>query len=272
MPNLANEWHPTKNSTLSPRDVTAGSNKKVWWLCEKGHEWQAVISSRKTGCGCPFCAGQRVISGYNDLATVNPLLASEWHPTKNGELLPSNVTTGTNRKVWWLGKCSHEWEASIGSRNAGRNCPYCSSQKLLVGFNDLETTNPSLAFEWHLTRNGELTPRDVMSGSNRKVWWQCKNGHEWQNSINTRNRGNGCPYCANQLVLSGYNDLQTLNPVLARQWHPTLNGASKPCDYMPGSNKKAWWICENGHEWQAVIASRNKGAGCMICYRESRKK
>ena len=269
---LASEWHPTKNGNLNPQDVTIGSDKKVWWQCENGHEWQAVISSRKSGYGCPYCAGQKVITGYNDLATVNPILASEWHPNKNGESLPSTVAAGTYKKAWWIGKCGHEWEASIGSRNAGRGCPYCASQKILVGFNDLETLNPSLAREWHSTYNGAVTPRDVMPGSNRKVWWQCKNGHEWQNSVNIRNRGNGCPYCANQLVLMGYNDLQTLNPELARQWHPTLNGESMPCDFMPGSNKKAWWICEKGHEWEAVISSRNKGAGCMLCYRESRKK
>lgn len=269
---LASEWHPTKNGNLNPQDVTIGSDKKVWWQCENGHEWQAVISSRKSGYGCPYCAGQKVITGYNDLATVNPMLASEWHPNKNGESLPSTVAAGTNKKAWWIGKCGHEWEASIGSRNAGRGCPYCASQKILVGFNDLETLNPSLAREWHPTYNGAVTPRDVMPGSNRKVWWQCRNGHEWQNSVNIRNRGNGCPYCANQLVLMGYNDLQTLNPELARQWHPTLNRESMPCDFMPGSNKKVWWLCEKGHEWEAVISSRNKGAGCMLCYRESRKK
>ena len=269
---LASEWHPTKNDNLNPQDVTIGSDKKVWWQCENGHEWQSVISSRKSGYGCPYCAGQKVITGYNDLATVNPILASEWHPNKNGESLPSTVAASTNKKAWWIGKCGHEWEASIVSRNAGRGCPYCASQKILVGFNDLETLNPSLAREWHSTYNGALTPRDVMPGSNRKVWWQCRNGHEWQNSINIRNRGNGCPYCANQLVLRGYNDLQTLNPTLAKQWHPTLNGDSKPFDFMPGSNKKAWWICDNGHVWEAVISSRNKGAGCMLCYRESRKK
>lgn len=272
MPALAKEWHPTKNGTLTSRDITSGSKKRVWWLCSEGHEWQAVISSRKSGYGCPYCAGQKVITGYNDLATVNPILASEWHPNKNGEISPSNITVGTKKKVWWLGKCGHEWEASIGSRNAGRGCPYCASQKILVGFNDLETLNPSLAREWHSTYNGAVTPRDVMPGSNMKVWWQCRNGHEWQNSVNTRNRGNGCPYCANQLVLMGYNDLQTLNPELARQWHPTKNGELTPRDVMPGSNKKAWWICEKGHEWEAVISSRNKGAGCMLCYRQSRKK
>lgn len=262
---LACEWHPTKNGNLSPSDVTCGSNKKVWWQCEKGHEWQAAVSSRSAGYGCPYCAGQKVIVGYNDLATINPELAAEWHPIKNGELKPYDVMAGAKRKVWWLGKCGHEWEAAIGSRASGRGCPYCANQKILTGFNDLATVNPKLASEWHPTRNGELTPKDIAAGSNRRVWWICSKGHEWENSVAVRNGGNGCPYCANQIVLKGYNDLATVNPELAAQWHPTKNGEIKPTDVITGSNKKAWWLGKCGHEWESVIASRCKGVGCPYC-------
>lgn len=271
-PKLAEEWHPAKNGSMKASDVTLGSDKRVWWQCEKGHEWEAVISSRASGFGCPYCAGQKVIVGFNDLLTLNPTLAEEWHPTMNGDLKPSDFMSGTHKKAWWLGKCGHEWEASIGSRNAGRGCPYCASQKLLKGFNDLATLDPELAAQWHPTKNGDLKPDAILMGSNKKVWWQCGKGHEWEISVNTRKRGNGCPYCGNQIVLSGYNDLETRNPVLASEWHPTKNGEVTPRDVMPNSNKKAWWICENGHEWEAVIASRNNGAGCMKCYHLRRKK
>ena len=271
-PFLASQWHPSKNGNFKPIEVTSGSDKKVWWLCDKGHEWDAAISSRNSGVGCPFCAGQRLIEGQNDLLTANPSLANEWHPTKNGEILPNNVMVNSNKKVWWLGKCGHEWEAIIASRNVGRGCPYCASQKLLVGFNDLATKNPELAKEWHPTKNGDKTPQDFMPGSNKKVWWICEKGHEWENSINTRNSGHKCPYCANQMLLVGFNDLATLNPTLALQWHPTKNGDSKPSDFIAGANKKAWWICEKGHEWEALICSRNKGAGCQECYNLRRGK
>ena len=264
---LASEWHPTKNGDFKATDVTRGSDKKVWWQCEKGHEWQATISSRNSGHGCPYCANQLVLKGYNDLATINPNLAKEWHPIKNGDLTPYDVMPGSNKKVWWFGKCGHEWEAAISSRSSGRGCPYCAGQKLLIGYNDLATSNPKLAKEWHPTKNGSLTPYDVMPGSNKKVWWQCEKGHEWENSVNVRNGGHNCPYCANQLVLKGYNDLATINPNLAKEWHPTKNGNLTPYDVMPGSNKKVWWQCEKGHEWQANISSRNKGAGCAECYK-----
>jgi hypothetical protein len=55
-PALVAEWHPTKNGDLTPADVFAGSGRKVWWLCEEGHEWEAIGSSRTWGTGCPICA------------------------------------------------------------------------------------------------------------------------------------------------------------------------------------------------------------------------
>jgi hypothetical protein len=68
--------------------------------------------------------------------------------------------------------------------------------------NCLETLNPSLAKEWHPTANGSLTARDVRPRSNKKVWWLCGKGHEWQASIDGRSRGNGCPYCSGRLATS----------------------------------------------------------------------
>ena len=126
-PDLAAEWHPTKNGDLTPQMVTPGSNKKVWWLGKCGHEWEALINNRSNGNGCPVCAGKQVLVGYNDLATVNPSLAAEWHPTKNGELTPWMVISGENRKIWWrCGKCGHEW---VLSSEAWRVC----LQQKLVG-------------------------------------------------------------------------------------------------------------------------------------------
>lgn len=264
-PSLASEWHPTKNGGLKASDVTCGSDKRVWWQCSKGHEWEAVVSSRKFGYGCPCCAGQKVIAGYNDLLTINPSLASEWHPTKNGDLKPTDVMPSSNKKAWWLGKCGHEWEAVIGSRNSGNGCPYCASQKVLAGFNDLATINPKLAAEWHPTKNGDLQPNNVMPGSNKNIWWFGKCRHEWVASVNSRNMGRNCPYCSSEKVFKGYNDLVTKNTSLAAEWHPTKNGDLKPTDVMPFTNKKAWWLGKCGHEWSASIASRSVGRGCPYC-------
>ncbi len=264
-PKLAEEWHPTKNSDLKPTDVALNSNKKVWWQCDKGHEWNASVCDRIRGRGCPICSNRKVLLGYNDLATKNPKLAEEWHPDKNGDLKPTDVVYGSHKKVWWICVQGHEWEAVISSRMHGFGCPCCAGQKTITGVNDLATLKPELASEWHPIKNGKLTANMVMPKSNKKAWWLGKCGHEWEADISSRSAGNGCPYCANKKVLAGYNDLSTINPKIASEWHPTKNGNLTPQDVTEGSNKKIWWQCSKGHEWQTTPNNRKNGRICPIC-------
>ena len=326
-PELAKEWHPTKNGKLTPYNTGAGSPKKIWWQCVKGHEWNVKVVSRTVfKTGCPQCSSElrtsfqeqaiyhyvklvteaenrnlefgkeidiylpqykagiehngdyfhsererdkiklaylkekgirliqvyatdhisafgdvieydyngynynslewaiskvfelleidtpdinlerdeaKIRSGYiemvkeNSLAVHHPELAREWHPTKNEKLTPLYVSRRSSQKVWWLGKCGHEWKAVISSRVNGNGCPYCSNRKVLEGYNDLATTHPDFAKEWHPTKNGELSPKSISYGSGKTVWWICENGHEWQTTPNRRtSKGNDCPVCA----------------------------------------------------------------------------
>jgi hypothetical protein len=190
--NLAQEWHPNKNGTLTPERVTLYSNKEVWWLCKKGHEWKTSVASMSKG-GCPFCSGRRS-SKDNCLSIVNPTLAQEWHPARNGTLTPDDVTAGSNKKVWW--KCSkgHEWLASINNRKKNC-CPFCTGKAPCTD-NCLTTINFNLSQEWHPTKNGALTSNDVTAGSGKKVYWLCKKGHTWLARIADRDQGDGCPICA----------------------------------------------------------------------------
>ncbi len=127
-PNLVKEWSPTKNGDLKPENFTHGSPKRVWWICSKGHEWDATIIKRTSGRGCPYCAGKKVCED-NSLFNINPDVAKEWHPTKNKKLTPTDVTYGSGKKVWWICSKGHEWDARIYSRNYGKGCPYCYSNK-----------------------------------------------------------------------------------------------------------------------------------------------
>ncbi|HFJ9467876.1 zinc-ribbon domain-containing protein [Bacillus cereus group sp. BfR-BA-01495] len=270
-PELVKEWHPTKNNKLTPDKISFGSNKSVWWLGKCGHEWDAKVNNRINGNGCPKCyeaTGRKIVhrrslkKGINDLQTENPDLAKEWHPTKNEALLPCDVLSGSKKRVWWLGRCGHEWDAVINSRNNGIGCPYCANRKVLKGFNDLETNNPDLAREWHPTHNDDLQPSDVITQTDKKVWWLGKCSHEWDARVCARHRGASCPYCANQKVLKGFNDFETRNPELAKEWHPTKNGELKPSEVITFGDKKVWWLGECGHEWEAKIYKRSK---CPIC-------
>jgi DNA-directed RNA polymerase subunit RPC12/RpoP len=195
---------------------------------------------------------------------------AEWNWEKNNELgLDTNtLTCGSGKKVWW--KCSegHEWKALIKSRVEGNGCPYCSGRIAIYTKNDLLTLNPQLAIEWNYEKNADLKPEHFMPNSHAKVWWKCLNGHEWQATIDSRNRGNGCPYCSGRRVVKGENDLSTVNPNLAKEWNYERNGNLTPSNVLPTSNKKVWWICERGHEWQALISNRTKGSRCPICHSE----
>ncbi|UOE75846.1 zinc-ribbon domain-containing protein [Parageobacillus thermoglucosidasius] len=194
-PNIAVEWHPTKNGNLKPHNFTFGSNVKVWWRCSKGHEWQATINHRTNGTGCPYCKGHLIIAGES-LADKNKKLTREWHPTKNGELKPNQVAPCSNKKVWWLCSKGHEWKATVNNRHSqNKGCPYCYG-RFATKENCLLNVNPNLAKQWHPIKNEALTPRDVKPNSGKKVWWLCPEGHEWEAVIQSRNKGNNCPYCA----------------------------------------------------------------------------
>jgi hypothetical protein len=219
-PDLVAEWHPTRNGDLTPAQVASGASKRFWWKCPKGpdHEWQAAPGVRSAGRGCPFCSGRRV-SVTNSVASV-PQLAAEWHPTRNGALRPEDVVAGTNKRFWW--KCpkgpDHEWPATGNSRLATLpgGCPFCRG--LSVSVTNSLARFPDLVAEWHPTRNGDLTPAQVVAGSHTKVWWQCSKDptHEWPAQLNSRLIGRGCRACA----LPGYNPSKpgTIYVLCGVQW------------------------------------------------------
>ena len=267
-PELARQWDYWKNAPLVPADVSAGSQRSVWWKCEKEHSWRAVIRSHASGCGCPVCAGRQILVGENDLATAYPELAKHWDFGRNGKLTPGDVPPGTEKKVWWVCARGHHWQASVSSRTHSRSgCPICAGRQVLAGFNDLASQYPALAAQWDAEKNGKLTAQQVTPTSNRKAWWICGKGHSYQAVIASRVNGSGCPYCTNKKVLAGFNDLATVEPRIAAEWHPTLNGSLTPEMVTAGSRKKVWWMCPLGHVWKASIYPRTgaKKCGCPVC-------
>ena len=296
-PALAKEFHPSKNLPLTPDTVPANYSKKVWWLLPYDDprtgkhfdfEWQAGVNQRTLkGYGCPYLSGHAVWPGFNDLKTLYPKIASEWHPTKNGDLLPSEIAYGSGKKVWWLlpyddpstGKhFDFEWESTVNSRtgmNAG--CPYLTGA-VWSGYNDLATKNPELAKEW--SDRNELSPSEVTEWSNKLVWWHLpyddpKTGKhfefEWKAKVSRRSMGDGCPYLSGHAVLKGFNDLETLYPQIASEWHPTKNKV-KASEVHAYSGKKVWWFLpyddpKTGKhfdfEWEMMIVQRTfHGRGC----------
>lgn len=215
-PELAKQWHPHKNAALTADDSTPHSGRKVWWLCPKGHEWEAVINSRTRGCGCPYCAKQRPTVERN-FTTEFPELMPEWDWDKNSPMRPDRFTRRSTSKVWWRCQKGHSWQASISNRTreTARSCPCCGNRVLCSeGSNSLAKARPDIAQDWHPAKNAPLSPNDVVAGGTKKIWWICKHGHEWRTAINARtNSGTGCPKCCNQtsrIEIAVYTELHAL--------------------------------------------------------------
>jgi len=402
LPEVASLWCYEKNHGLSPNDISPASGKKVWWQCDKGHQWDAFPYSLKDGARCPYCAGRRV-TPEESFGALQPEIAAEWHPTKNGKRTPFQFTTGSGQKVWWQCSNGHEWNTTIHSRvGQSSNCPLCSRQtskpdlriyaeaqllfdgvelrsrvhryevdvaipdlKVAIEYdgayfhrqksvkdknknkqlekhgwnlirvreqplekirehdtiingalsksdlnkvfsevlkisknksyqdtvqaymanenyiNDelykqylsyyprpipeksLSVLHPGVSKEWHHEKNGSLTPELFTPGTHEKVWWVCKKGHSYKASIAKRTiEGTGCPICGGRIASDEVNAGN--NPILAAEYHPTKN--EKPLSsFRPTSHKKVWWSCKNGHEWQASIGKRSIGRRCPYC-------
>ena len=259
--------HPRRNGDISLAEIPPGSRKRLWWRCGRGHEWQAPAYSIKAGTACPYCAGKSILAGENDLAATHPHLLKMWSG-RNGSL-PRDVTAGSHRKAWWVCERGHEWEATIYSITAGESgCPYCAGRLAVSGETDLATVRPDVLAEWDYEKN-TVSPSEVLPSAHDKIWWVCEKGHSWEAAVfsRTREKPSGCPYCTGKKVLAGFNDLGTVKPKIAKEWHPALNGDLKPEDVTIGSNKKVWWRCAEGHVWQAAVyaRTRKKGSGCPVC-------
>jgi hypothetical protein len=236
-----------------PKTVSRGSKTKLLWRCELGHEWKATVSNRANlASGCPYCSGNEILVGFNDLATTHPDIASQaagWDP--------KTVSRGSGKKLLWRCELGHEWQALVSDRTGqiAKGCGVCAGKKVMIGVTDLATTHPGIAAQavgWD--------PKTVSAGSSRRRLWRCELGHEWDAQIKGRVRGYGCLVCDGKQVLVGFNDLATTHPDIASQaagWDPKT--------VSRGSGKKLLWRCELGHEWNATVGNRARGEGCPIC-------
>ena len=213
-PETAKKWDYEKNGILTPFVVTKGSTRAVWWKCTEGHSWKKEVRAQVLYDSCPVCSGRLLVPEVNDLATTHPQLADEWHPQKNGELMPNQLTRTSPQMVWWKClECGTEWEAKINQRVLHKTgCPQCGYSKKMQRTRaenirytkkDLVSTFPEIASEWDYEHNIGLDPNMLLPGSNRKVWWICKNQHHYQAWMSDRTgaRKTGCPYCSGKRKL-----------------------------------------------------------------------
>jgi hypothetical protein len=281
-PHTAAEWDPDLNGGKTPEDVTYGSKFRAYWMCleNRSHEsWPTTVNNRTaSNCGCPRCKGT-LVTPETSLATLEPELSKEWHPSKNKTLKPKDFSTGSGEKVWW--KClvgrDHEWQAAVKGRARGdRNgCPFCLNRKVSVT-NSLASKSPEIACQWDRERNGKRTPDDVAYTSHDYAYWRCDKSpdHRWKASIRTRTvHGNGCGFCAGQFP-SVTNSLMSLYPEVAKELHPTLNEVSDANQIVAKSGQPVYWQCKRNsdHVWPQTPHNRVRGSSCPECVLAPRSK
>ena len=403
-PEISAEWNYNKNKNILPTKISYGSEKKVWWICSKGHEWQSTPNSRTSNnTGCPVCAHYQIDPKETSLAATYPELIKEWDSKKN-KYAPDQVFPTSKMYAWWkCSICGFSWKTMVGTRTKGTGCPNCTKRnrtsfpeqaiyyyvkkqhsdaelhykrifdngmeldiyipskrigieydgeawhsssaskkraqikyqlcrqnkiklirikekeaqdyddcdilihsdydrnKISTIDNVLDTLGKYITLpshdcsrdeitiktqylsslpkeairldkapfinEWDYEKNGELKPTMFTTASAQIIWWRCKNNHSWRSAIYSRTQGHGCPYCINQKVWPGFNDLKTKNGELAKEWNTIKNKPLNPSEIVYSSNKKVWWICAKcGYEWQASLYNRMiKGTGCPVC-------
>lgn len=208
-----------------------------------------------------------------------PDVAEQWHPTRNGDLKPTDVKPASSRRVWWRCREGHEWFVRPSDRRRGERCPDCAKKLSAIKRStpkpgeSLQDAFPEIAADWHPTKNLPVTPADVNPGAKGKRWWQCRTcGWDWETDPDHRTRSKrGCPDCARTKIsrdksIPGPGEsLAEKMPELAAEWHPTLNAPLTPFNIRPRGKSFVWWQCRSGHVWRAKVAPRAVGIGCSDC-------
>ncbi|MBQ3946307.1 MAG: zinc-ribbon domain-containing protein [Alphaproteobacteria bacterium] len=356
-PDIIKQWDYKKNG-IKPEELSHGSSKIVWWKCSKGHSYQMAVY-RKTSRGfksCPICSGHLTVPGVNDFETCYPEIANEWHPTKNGDLLPSQVSKKNGRKVWWVCQYGHEWQAAIRDRVTDKTgCPKCRFRRLtsfpeqaiyyyvkqlypdtinrykeiFENGMELDIYVPSIRVgiefdgaAWHNTEEMHQKERkkyQICQKNNIKLirvkertgneWWDVSDVTytlhdrrnkrdletviqvilDWMDPVSnmwTRIRLNDChskvhvnikrdENAIREYLSPIANSLAELRPDLVKDWNYEKNGNLKPTMFGINSNDYVWWKCAKcGHEWRTSIIQRGgkRESGCPECSKEKRGK
>jgi DNA-directed RNA polymerase subunit RPC12/RpoP len=231
-----------------PTTIAIGSSKIYEWHCAGGHTFKASPASRKRGRGCPYCAGKKVLAGFNDLATEHPDIAKE------AAFDPTTVRPKSHKVLKWKCLNGHEYVMSVASRTQAKDCPVCSGRRVIKAVNDLVTTHPELAAQ------ALFDPTTVSYGSGVRLDWRCPKGHTFQMTPNARShRGRGCPVCSGNRVEEGANDLASQRPELASE------ALFDPTTVTAGSSNRLPWRCPAGHEYEMTPAHRSSGGNCPYC-------
>lgn len=182
--------HWSKNNKLNSKQVSYSSDKKFLFICDKNHEYEKSLTNAIKGSGCPYCCGSKILIGFNDLWTTHPEICRYLVDYNDGYI----ISKGTHCKTNWKCLVGHQYKQSVVNKiSHNQGCPYCSGKKVLIGFNDMWTTNKDICEELLEKEDGYK----YTQGSGKKVKWKCKKCNNiWVSKICNRTiNKRGCPKC-----------------------------------------------------------------------------
>lgn len=267
-PTMAAEWDAEANQGVDPKHVAPGAKAIFGWAPVCGHRFDRSPAHRRQDPRCPVCLGKRLYVGENDVASQRPDLVL----LLESEIDPATVTVSSRKSLLWRRECGHPFRMAVADMAVGtepRPCHHCQRPSLR-GSSPVVADDSGLMDLWDRSEN-TLDPTAVYISDNRTpIAWQCSQGHTWTRP--PRRQKAECGTCIGRevVLISGVNDLATVNPALAAQWHPARNGDLQPVAVRPKSNVKVWWLGPCGCEWEAKVANRSLGSGCSARHSESR--
>lgn len=285
---MAAYWSPKNDADAS---TVSGVEETVLrlWECPKGHSWELNVNAQKKRMKnakdpCPICSGRRKRTGSNQLVDYPDVLA-QWSSELNGA--PDNIKTGSNKMFWWECEKGHRWQQKPNVRFSKQNvaeCPSCKKEErearntsrsgtqvrrqrkpaIVTSWDSLVSRKPSLD---KLFGSRNEVEKSAVTTLGQKLWWECDNGHQWESSVSNvlYAKRNGCPYCTGLKVLRS-ESMGEMHPKLAAQW--SHQNDKSAFEVSPSSAYRAWWECENQHEWETAVYARTKGGdndSCPMC-------
>lgn len=166
--------------------ISFSSHKKIDWKCHLGHVYELAPNVRVGGRGCPYCAGRKVLVGFNDIASKLP------------DLVDQLVNPSDGKFAFWIREpvewkhitengIEHVWSMTAQSRADGGGCTVCSSKTIVAGVNDVATTHPEIAAQW--ATSNTIKPTEVTRGNSSRIDFICPKGHEWSTSVKAATSG-----------------------------------------------------------------------------------
>ncbi|DBB15661.1 TPA: hypothetical protein ACH3X3_003872 [Trebouxia sp. C0006] len=271
---LQKQWHEKLNMHLGNTLIRPGSDRKVWWSCDHcpdglPHIWEATVSNRTYGTGCPFCSGNAVCQ-HNTLARKAPEVALFWDVKKNHSLSPNQVTVSSRLRAHWkCDACLHEWQAPVMIKTRGKSgCPRCAKANGNMPADGTRQKHPSFARakptllqQWDHGKNRENGnfPDNTTLRSKKLIWWQCQECpkamvHSWQARPGSRTSpkmSTGCPCCAGK-KLCECNSLETVCPDIAADFDAEKNGVTAAEVTSSATTEYSWLSDEPGAKKRSV--------------------